>query len=160
VRCFVFRPDIAAIDRQHAFVINADENAGAGDVGGIVDRRPRFEGGQRRLDFPEPLIDLVRQFVGFAIVGLQLARFGFERIDCRAVLIGQVGWQPIQFAHALGVSIGEIHTAIHFQPSAAMVSASAFSLSVTRRSSSGTSRSQPPSSCSNRSRMTMPPACS
>jgi len=88
VRCFVFRPDIAAIDRQHAFVINADENAGAGDVGGIVDRRPRFEGGQRRLDFPEPLIDLVRQFVGVLIVSLELVGLGLERIDRRALLIG------------------------------------------------------------------------
>src|ERR1700730_4411084 len=69
---FVFRPDIAAIDRQHTFVIDADEDAGAGDIGGIVDYCSRFEGGQPRLDLPEPLIDLVRQFVGLGVIGLQL----------------------------------------------------------------------------------------
>ncbi len=59
-RCFVLGPDVTAIDPQRAIVVDADEDARPRDVGRIVDGWPGLEGGQRRLDFSEPLIDLVR----------------------------------------------------------------------------------------------------
>jgi hypothetical protein len=62
-RRLFLRPDIAAVDRQRAFGIDADEDAGAGDVGGIIADGPMVEGGER-LDFAEPFVHLIGQLVG------------------------------------------------------------------------------------------------
>ena len=61
---FVLRADIAAIDDQLAVGVERDEDAGDGDFGRVVADGTIVEFLQRRLDLAEPLIDLVRQFVG------------------------------------------------------------------------------------------------
>ena len=58
--CLILRPHVATGDRQQTFGIDADEDASASDLGRIVDERSSFQDGACRLDFPEPLIDLVR----------------------------------------------------------------------------------------------------
>jgi hypothetical protein len=60
--CLILRPSVATGDRQQTFGIDADEDAGTGDLGRIVDERSSFQNGPRRLDFSEALIDLIRQF--------------------------------------------------------------------------------------------------
>ncbi len=64
----VLRPDVAAVDRQRAFGVDADEDAGAGDVGRIIGDGPIVEGGERRLDLAEAFVHLVRQLVGAVIL--------------------------------------------------------------------------------------------
>ena len=70
-RSLVFGPDIAALDAQSAIGIDADEDAGAGDLGGIVDHRAVVERFERRLDLAEPLVDLVGQLLGLGVFRLQ-----------------------------------------------------------------------------------------
>ena len=41
--CLIFRPHVATGDRQQTLGIDADEDAGAGDLGRIVDKRSRFQ---------------------------------------------------------------------------------------------------------------------
>jgi hypothetical protein len=55
----VLGPDISAIDRQAAVVVDTDEDACARNLDRIVDDRPVVEGRQRRFDLAEPLINLV-----------------------------------------------------------------------------------------------------
>ncbi len=104
----VLRPDIAAVDREPSFGIDADEDAGAGDLGRIVDHGPVFERHQCRFDLAETLIDLVGQFVGVLVVGFELGLLGVERVDGRLLLGGEIGRFALQFAQAAGVAVGEI----------------------------------------------------
>ena len=82
----VLRSNITPIDREPALEIDADEDAGADDVGGIVNHRSVFEGQQRRLDLAETLVDRVGQFVRILIYGLEPVTLGVERIDSRLLL--------------------------------------------------------------------------
>ena len=107
-RRLVFGPDIAAIDGQVAVRVDADEDAGAGDLGRIVGDRPIFEGGQRRLDFAETLVHLFGQFVGVLVFGFELGVFGFERVDRRLFFGREVRWRAFQFAQTVGVAVGEV----------------------------------------------------
>jgi hypothetical protein len=59
---------------------------------------------------------------------------------CRPLIRHQIDWVAGKLPQAIGVAIGKsTATAIHFQPSAAAISALALSFSVTSRSSNGTS---------------------
>ena len=107
-RRLVLGPDIAAIDAKRAVGVDADEDAGAGDLGRIVDDRPIVEGGERRLDLAEPLVDLVRQFVGVLILRLELGVFGLQRVDRRLLLGREVGRRAVEFAQAVGMAVGKV----------------------------------------------------
>ena len=54
-RRLVLGPHIAALDPEHAGAVDADEGAGTGDLGGIIEDGPLIEGLQGRLDLAEPL---------------------------------------------------------------------------------------------------------
>ncbi len=69
-RCLVLRSDITPIYREPALGIDADEDPGANDVGGIVDHGSVFESQQRRFDLAETLVDRVGQLVRILIFGL------------------------------------------------------------------------------------------
>ena len=71
-RRLIFRPDISAVDGEPPLGIDANKNAGSGDVSRFKDDRPFFERHQGRFDFAEALIDLVGQFVGVLVVEFQL----------------------------------------------------------------------------------------
>ncbi len=81
------RSDIAALDAQSAIGIDADEDAGAGDLGGIVDHRASIEGLQRRLDLAEPLIDLVGELLGLGVFRLQPVILGAQRVVAGLLLV-------------------------------------------------------------------------
>ena len=66
-RWFVFRTDVAALDPEFAVAVNADEYTGACDTHGIVHDRPFFERRERGLDFAEPAVYLVRQFLNVSV---------------------------------------------------------------------------------------------
>ena len=57
------------IDDGIAITVDADEHTGAHDLGRIVVHRPALEGLEPGLDLAEALIDLVGEFLGFAILG-------------------------------------------------------------------------------------------
>jgi hypothetical protein len=63
MRGFVFLANEAAFDPQPAVLVEADEGAGPGDLGRVVDRGTILERFERCLDFAEPQIDLIGQFV-------------------------------------------------------------------------------------------------
>ncbi|MEY9393601.1 hypothetical protein AB7M74_002239 [Bradyrhizobium japonicum] len=156
----VLRSDITPVHRQTPFGIDADEDAGADDLGRIVDHRPFFERDQCRLDLTETLVDLVRQLVGILILRFEPRVLRIECVYGGLLLWGELDRLAPELAQAVGVAVREIDTENHFQLSLAIFSASSFSLSVTRRSNKAASCKYPPSSCSNRSRKTPPPACS
>src|SRR3984893_10282695 len=68
-RRVVLPTDIAALDPQVAVAVDADEHAGASDLGRIIDDGP-LECRERGLDLIEPLIDLLRQLVGARVLPL------------------------------------------------------------------------------------------
>ena len=107
-RRFILGPDEATIDAQGAFAVDADEDAGAGDLRGIVADRAILEGSHGRLDLAEPLVDLVGQLVGLGVLLLEGLLFGLERGEARLLLLGEgdgVAGQPTQ---AGGVAIGKV----------------------------------------------------
>lgn len=69
----VLRPDIAAVDRQAAVGADADKDAGANNLGGIVGPRPVLEGDERGLDLAEPRVDFIGQLVGAFVFGFELS---------------------------------------------------------------------------------------
>jgi hypothetical protein len=155
------RNDAPPCHPQPTFGIDADEDTGTGDVGGIVDCRSVSEREQCRLDLAKALIDLVWQLIGVLRSGLKPGMLGVERIDRDLLLARAIGRRPLELPQTIIVAIWKsTATEIHFQPSAAVASASVFSFSVTSRPSGATSCNQPPSSSSNRSRRIRPPACS
>src|SRR5258708_36328197 len=100
--CLIFRPHVATGDRQQTLGIDTDEDAGAGDLGRIVDKRSRFQDGTRRLDFSETLINLVRQFVGVLVIRLDLGVLGIEGVKRRPLLLRQISRFALNFAQGVG----------------------------------------------------------
>ena len=92
---------------QSAFGVDADEHAGAGDVGRIIGDRAILEGGERRLDLAEPLVDFVRELVGALVFGFELGVFGVQRVDRRLLLGRQFGRRAFEFAQAMGMAVRE-----------------------------------------------------
>ena len=95
---------VAPIDRELAIRVDADEDAGAGDLGGVVADRPVLEGGERRLDFAETRVHLVGQFVGVLVFRLELAVLGLQRLNRRLLLDREVCWRSVEFAQTMGVA--------------------------------------------------------
>ena len=104
----ILRPHVATVDRQQTLGIDADENAGAGDLSRIIDQRPSFEDGPRRLDLSEALIDLVRQFVGVLVILLDLDVLSVECVKRRLLLLRQISRFALNLAQAVGVAVGKI----------------------------------------------------
>src|SRR5690606_1524143 len=71
VRGFVLGAVVTPIDDQIAVPIDADKDAGAGNLGRLIDSRPVLELFERLLDLAEALVDLIGQFVGLAILRLE-----------------------------------------------------------------------------------------
>ena len=107
-RRLVFRTDVAAIDRQRPLRVDADEDAGARNVGRRVGHRPIDEGDERVLDFAQPLIHLVRQFASLRIVGFERGIFGIERRDGRLLVLRESGGDALEPAQPAIVAVGEI----------------------------------------------------
>jgi hypothetical protein len=160
-RRLVFRTDVTPFDPELALGVDADEHAGARDVGGIVSDGALLECRKRGLDLTESSVNLVRQFVGVCVLLLEPLKLGLQGATARTPLIMRSTVSPSSCRSPAVWPYGKSGaTVIHFQPSARRVSALACSFSITRRSSRAGSWSQPPSSCSNRSRITAPPAAS
>ena len=107
-RRLVLGPDEAALDAQRALAVDADEDAGTGDLGRIVADGPVFECRHGGLDLAEALIDLVRQFVGLGILRLKGVLFGLERGKAGVFLVGEFDSLAGQAAQAGGVAVGEV----------------------------------------------------
>ncbi len=105
---------VATIDRELAIRVDADEDAGAGDLGGVVADRPILEGGERRLDFAEARVHLVGQFVGVLVFGFEFGVLGLQGIDRRLLLGREVCWRPVELAQTMGVAEWEVD--IHLDP--------------------------------------------
>ena len=122
---------------------------------------PTFSLGEGCFDFAETRIDFVGQFVRVLIFGFELGVFRLRRFDRRRLLGGKVSRRAVELPQAVRMAVRKsTFNSTHFQPQAAIFSASAFSFAAAKLSSKVTFSSQPPSSSSKRSRMTMPPACS
>ena len=106
-RRLILRPHEAAIDQQATVAIDADEGAGAGDLGRIEDMRPVVEGGQRFLDLAEANIHLVRQLVGILILGFEPRLFGLKRVDRRLLVGRDVGRRALKLPKAVVMAVGE-----------------------------------------------------
>jgi hypothetical protein len=107
-RRLAFRTDVAAIDRQRALRVDADEDAGARNVSRRIGHRTIVERGERVLDLAQPLIHLVRQFASLGIVGFELGVFGVERRDGRLFVLRESGGDALQPAQPAIVAVGEI----------------------------------------------------
>ncbi len=89
-RQLVLRPDITRVrSRRLARAVDADEGAGAADVFGIEHDRTIVEGGERRLDFAEALIDLLGQLVGLGVGFLQAVHLGLKGVARGLLLCGE-----------------------------------------------------------------------
>ena len=68
-RSLVLRPHVTALDAQSALAVDADEGAGAGDLGGIVNvTAARSKACELGLDFVEPPSDLFGNLVGVGML--------------------------------------------------------------------------------------------
>ena len=159
----VLGPDVAALDAQAAIGVDADEHAGAGDLGRIVDDGPLVERRERGLDLAEPLVDLVGQFVGVGILLLRAGRIrpsGRRSARCSSSVRSTVSpvrrRRPSVWPYGKSRRDRDPLPALGAQGPRLRPGASP----STSRSSSAGSWSQPPSSCWNRSRITTPPAAS
>ena len=133
----VLGPDVAAIDRELAIRVDADEDAGAGDLGGVVADRPILEGGERRLDFAEARDRprrAVRRRSRIRLRAWRTRPSSASIVACSSAVrsVGVPSSSRRRWVWPNGKSTA---TSIHFQPSAAIFSASAFSFSATRPSS-------------------------
>ena len=99
---------MAAFDPQSATAVDADENPGAGYLGGIVDHRSIVEGLQRRLDFAEPVIDLVGELLGLGVFRLQRVELGAQRVAAGLLLLGEGDRLAGKVTQAGRVAVGEL----------------------------------------------------
>ena len=94
--------------RSAALVVDADEDAGAGDLGRIVADGPVLERRDGGLDLAEPLIDLVGQLVGLRVLLLKRVLFGLQRGEAGVLLFGEIDRLAGEAAQTGGVAIGEV----------------------------------------------------
>ncbi len=107
-RRFVLRPDIAALDAQRARAVNADEDAGARHLLGIVGDGPVLECGERLLDLGQAAIGLLRHLIGLGAFLLQPVELGLECLAPRRLLLGRRLRLAGQAAQAVVVAVGEV----------------------------------------------------
>ena len=107
-RRFVLGADEAAFDVQRPLAVDADEDAGAGDLGRIVADGPVLERRDGGLDLAEALIDLVGQLVGLRVLLLKRVLFGLQRGEAGVLLFGEIDRLAGEAAQTGGVAIGEV----------------------------------------------------
>ena len=112
----VLGPDIAAIDAKAAVFIDADERAGACDVGRLEPDRAILEFHERGLDLAHPLIHLVRQFVGVGVLGFEPVMFRVQGVDGRLFLSCEIERRAIQSAQVMVMAVGKIDRRLHPLP--------------------------------------------
>ena len=154
-RQFVLRPDVAPLDTQASRAVDADESAGAADLFGIERNRAIVEGGERRLDLAEPLIDLLGELVGLRIGFLQPVHLGLQGVARGLLLLGERDLLAAKLPQAIGVAVGEVGRDLDPLPALGADRLGSIFELVRRPAgrASATSCSQPPSSPWNRSRM-------
>jgi hypothetical protein len=96
----VLGTDVAALDAQIAIGIDADEDAGIGRCGRIVDRGPLVERFESGLDLAKPRVSLLRQFVVAGVGLLKLVELGAQRSAGRLLVGGERRGFSGQTAHA------------------------------------------------------------
>lgn len=94
-RGFILGVDIAAIDRHAAFAVDADEYTGAGDLGWVVDDRTIVEGGKRRFDLANTLVNFLRVLFCLGIFRFECLIFCGEGVEGRLFFIAQGVVVPI-----------------------------------------------------------------
>jgi hypothetical protein len=104
----VLRPHIAAIDHDLAVAVHADEDAGARDVGGIVDDGTFLEGFKRLLDLAQALVDLVRQLVGAVILRFEPVVLGAQRLAFVPLFLGEIDEGAADLAQAVVIAVGQV----------------------------------------------------
>ena len=112
----VLGPDIAAIHAKAAVFIDADERAGARDVGRLEPDRAILEFHERGLDLAHPLIHLVRQFVGVGVLGFEPVMFRVQGGDGRLFLSCEIERRAIQSAQVMVMAVGKIDRRLHPLP--------------------------------------------
>src|SRR6266446_62698 len=103
----VLGTDVAVLDPQCAFAVDADERARKRDLGEIIDDRPLIERSQSGFDFAEPAVDLFGYFVGLRVLLLKAVKFGFQRVAARNFPIGEIDDMSVEPAQASRVAIGK-----------------------------------------------------
>lgn len=135
-RRLILRPNIAPIDGKPSFGIEADEDAGPGNLGRIVSFRPVFERQQRRLDVAETLVHLFGKLIRILILGFELRLLGVQSVDGGLLLQGEIDRFALYFAQAIRMAVGEIDGERNPLPAFGCDRLGlALSFSVTRRSS-------------------------
>jgi len=107
-RRLVLAPDIATLDTQFAVAVDADERAGKGDLGGIIDDGPVIERFQGSFDFAEPPVDLFRHLFNLRVLLLKAVKLGFQSGAARNFLVGEIDDMSVEPAQASRVAIGKV----------------------------------------------------
>jgi hypothetical protein len=89
---------IAPLDPEIAVAVDANEHAGAGNLGGIIDKRTSVECLQRGLELADSLVDLLRQLVGLGIFLLELIKLRAQYLAGRTLLVGELDALTMEFA--------------------------------------------------------------
>ena len=105
---FILRPHVAALDFHPPGIIDADEDAGAGDVGRVIDRRTLVAGRDLLFEFGHPLVDLLGQLVGaFVFVG-ETAIFGKRCVIARLLFLADRRIVCRQSPQPIAVAVREV----------------------------------------------------
>jgi hypothetical protein len=90
----VLRTDITALDLEIAVVVDADEYACARDLDRIVDHGTLVKSLERGLDFAQPLVDLLGQFVDVDILLLEPIELSAQGLAGCALIVGEIEVSP------------------------------------------------------------------
>jgi hypothetical protein len=82
--------------------------AGAPDFFRIESNRAIVEGGERRLDFGEPLIDLVGDLIGLRIGFLQAIHLRLQGVARSLLFFGEWDLLPTKLPQTIGVAVSEV----------------------------------------------------
>ena len=107
-RRLVLAAHIAALDPEHARAVDADEGAGTGNLGGIVEHGPLVERLERRFDLAQPLVDFLGKLLGVRILFLETLELGLERIARRRLLLAGRNLGAAEPSQAIGVPVREV----------------------------------------------------
>ena len=107
-RRFVLGAHIAALDPKASRSVDADEDAGAGDLLRGIDDRTILDRFERRLDLGETRVDFLGDFVRFRIGRFELIGFETKRLAGRGFLFAQRLAFALKMAKPIGVAIGKV----------------------------------------------------